>query len=149
MTKREITFICITALVMCIPMAIIAHKYQQAPLSSTIYDWNSIKVEATKTGERRQFLQAPTPTLDELELHVTTLNPGEAPHPPHKHPDEELIIIKEGTVESTVNGITKRVGPGSVIFQASNQLHGLRNVGTTQAVYHVIKWKTEKTPKAK
>ena len=149
MTKREITLICITALVMCIPTAIIAHKYQQAPLSSTIYDWNSIKVESTKTGERRQFLQAPTPTLDELELHVTTLNPGEAPHPPHKHPDEELIIIKEGTVESTVNGITKRVGPGSVIFQASNQLHGLRNVGTTQAVYHVIKWKTEKTPKAK
>jgi len=149
MTKREITFICITALVMCIPMAIIAHKYQQAPLSSTIYDWNSIKAETTKTGERRQFLQAPTPTLDELELHVTTLNPGEAPHPPHKHPDEELISIKEGTVESTLNGITKRVGPGSVIFQASNRLHGLRNVGTTQAVYHVIKWKTEKTPKAK
>lgn len=149
MTKREITFICITALIMCIPIAIIAHKDPQPPLSSTIYDWNDIKAEATKTGEKRQILQAPTPTLDELELHVTTLNPGEAPHPPHQHPEEELIIIKEGIVESTVNGITKRVGPGSVIFQASNQLHGLRNVGTTKAVYHVIKWKTEKTPKAK
>jgi quercetin dioxygenase-like cupin family protein len=34
----------------------------------------------------------------------------------------------------------KRVGPGSVIFQASNQLHGIRNVGQTTAVYHVIKW---------
>lgn len=146
MTKREITLVCITALIMCIPLAIIAHKHQQPPLSSTIYDWNDIKVEPTKTGEKRQFLQAPTPTLDELELHVTTLNPGEAPHPPHQHPDEELIIIKEGTVESTVNGITKRVGPGSVIFQASDQLHGIRNVGTTKAVYHVIKWKTEKTP---
>lgn len=149
MTKREITFICITALIMCIPMAIIAHKSQQPPLSSTIYDWNDIKAEPTKTGEKRQFLQAPTPTLDELELHVTTLNPGEAPHPPHQHPDEELIIIKEGTVESTANGITKRIGPGSVIFQASNQLHGIKNVGTTKAVYHVIKWKTAKTPKAK
>jgi quercetin dioxygenase-like cupin family protein len=130
-------------------MAIIAHNDQQAPLSSTIYDWNKIKVEATQTGEKRQLLQAPTPTLDELELHVTTLNPGEAPHPPHQHPDEELIIIKEGTVESMVNKTTKRVGQGSVIFQASNQLHGIKNVGTTQAVYYVIKWKTEKTPKAK
>jgi quercetin dioxygenase-like cupin family protein len=149
MTKREITFIGITALIMCIPMALIAHKDQQPPLSSTVYDWNTIKAEPTKTGEKRQFLQAPTPTLDELELHVTTLNPGEAPHPPHQHPEEELIIIKEGMVESTVNGITTRIGPGSVIFQASNQLHGLKNVGTTKAVYHVIKWKTEKTPKAK
>ena len=134
---------------MCIPIAIIARKAQQPPLSSTIYDWNDIRVEPTKTGEKRQFLQSPTLTLDELELHVTTLNPGQAPHPPHQHPDEELIIIKEGTVESTVNGITKRVGPGSVIFQASNQLHGIKNVGTTKAVYHVIKWKTGKTPKAK
>lgn len=146
MTKREISFVCITVLIMCIPMAIIAHKKQQQPLSSAIYDWNNIKVTATKTGEKRQFFQAPTPTLNELELHVTSLNPGEAPHPPHRHPDEELIIIKEGTVESTVNGITKRVGPGSVIFQASNQLHGIKNVGNTKAVYHVIKWKTEKTP---
>lgn len=127
----------------------VAHKNQQPEMSSAIFDWNSIKVEPTKTGEKRPFFQAPTPTLDELELHVTTLNPGEAPHAPHQHPDEELIIIKEGTVESTVNGIVKRVGPGSVIFQASNQLHGLKNVGTTRAVYHVIKWKTAKTPKGK
>lgn len=143
------TLICITVLIMCIPMAIIAHREPQPPLSSAIYDWNDIKAESTKTGEVRQFLRASTLTLDELELHVTTLNPGEAPHPPHQHPDEELIIIKEGTVESTVNGITKRVGPGSVIFQASDQMHGIKNVGTARAVYHVIKWKTEKTPKAK
>ena len=149
MTKRDITLVCITVLVMCIPIAILARRQQQPVLSSTIYDWNNIKVEPTKTGEKRQFLQAPTPTLEELELHVTTLNPGEAPHPPHRHPDEELIIIKEGILESTVNGITKRVGPGSVIFQASNQLHGIRNVGTTKAEYHVIKWKTGKTPRAK
>lgn len=134
---------------MCIPIAIVARKAQQPPLTSAIYDWNDIRVERTKTGEKRQFFQSPTLTLNELELHVTTLNPGEAPHPPHQHPDEELIIVKEGMVESTVNGITKRVGPGSVIFQASNQLHGIRNVGTTKAVYHVIKWKTEKTPDAK
>lgn len=147
MTRRDLTLIGITMLVMCIPLAIIAHKNQQPEMSSAIFDWSTIKVTPTKTGERRQFFQAPTPTLDELECHVTTLNPGESPHPPHQHPDEELIIIKEGTVESTANGIVKRVGPGSVIFQAANQLHGLKNIGTTQAVYHVIKWKTAKTGK--
>jgi quercetin dioxygenase-like cupin family protein len=32
------------------------------------------------------------------------------------------------------------VGPGSVIFQAANQLHAIRNAGDTPATYHVIKW---------
>ena len=44
-------------------------------------------------------MQQPTATLDELEIHITTLNKGETPHAPHQHPDEELVIVKEGTVE--------------------------------------------------
>jgi XRE family transcriptional regulator, regulator of sulfur utilization len=118
-------------------------------MGSSIFDWNSIEVKPTKIGATRKFFQAPTATLDELECHVTTLNPGETPHAPHKHPDEELIIIKEGTVESLVNGQLKRVGPGSVIFQASNQMHSIRNVGQTQATYHVIKWNSPGMLKAK
>ncbi len=100
-------------------------------------------------GRSRQVLRAPTATLDELELHVTTLPPGQSPHPPHKHPDEEIVIIKEGTVEATVNGQTRRLGPGSVIFQASNEMHGLRNVGDVPAVYHVIKWNSPGMLKAR
>ncbi len=109
-------------------------------MGSAVFDWSTIAAKPTKTGSSRQFFRAPTATLDELECHVTTLNPGESPHPPHKHPDEELIIVKEGTVEALVNGELKRVGPGSVIFQASNQLHGLKNVGDGPATYHVIRW---------
>ena len=115
-------------------------RSETSVMGSSVFDWNTIPVKQTKTGTVRQFFRAPTATLDELECHVTTLNPGESPHPPHKHPDEELIIVKEGTVEAFVNGEMKRVGPGSVIFQASNQMHGLRNVGNGPATYHVIRW---------
>ena len=107
---------------------------------STIFDWNSMTVQPTKVGAVRRLCQVPTATLDELEMHITTLNPGETSHAPHKHPDEELLIVKEGTVESLVNGEQRRVGPGSVIFQASNQMHGIRNVGEGPATYHVIRW---------
>jgi quercetin dioxygenase-like cupin family protein len=66
--------------------------------------------------------------------------PGQTPHTPHKHPDEEVLIIREGTVETFLGDRTQVVGPGSVIFQAANQLHSIKNVGTTPATYHVIKW---------
>ena len=115
--------------------------HEPAPImGSTAFDWTQIPVKKNAKGETRKFFQAPTATLDELECHVTTLNPGEIAHPPHRHPDEELLIIKEGTVECLVNGELKRVGPGSVVFQASNQLHNIKNVGDTPATYHVIKW---------
>jgi XRE family transcriptional regulator, regulator of sulfur utilization len=118
-------------------------------MGSTIFDWTGMTEKPNKTGTVRTVVQAPTATLDELEIHITTLNKGETPHAPHKHPDEEVIVIKEGTVESLVNGQLKRVGPGSIIFQAANQTHSIRNVGNGPAVYHVIKWNSPGMLKAR
>ena len=87
-------------------------------------------------------MRQPTATLEELEMHITTLKAGLASHDPHKHPNEELIILREGTLETLSDGVWKRVGPGSIIFNASNSLHAVRNVGTTSAVYHVINWRS-------
>jgi quercetin dioxygenase-like cupin family protein len=115
---------------------------QPASLSSQVYDWTTLKAQDTKTGARREVVRAPTATLDELEMHITTLNPGETSHAPHQHPAEEVIIVKEGTVESLVNGMQKRIGAGSIVFQASNQMHAIRNVGTVPATYHVIQWQS-------
>jgi quercetin dioxygenase-like cupin family protein len=114
----------------------------QKPLQkSTVFEWAGLEATANATGVRREVMRAPTPTLDELEIHVTTLNAGQVSHPPHRHPEEELLIVKEGTVETLQNGTARRLGPGSIIFHSSNDLHNIRNVGTTPATYHVIQWR--------
>jgi quercetin dioxygenase-like cupin family protein len=117
-------------------------------LGSTAFDWNSVPAKPTDVGSVRSFFKERTATLDELEVHVTTLDPGKSPHPPHRHPNEEMVIIRQGTADVLINGEWKRVGPGSVVFFASNQLHGLRNVGNEPAIYHVINWKSAATPDA-
>jgi XRE family transcriptional regulator, regulator of sulfur utilization len=111
-----------------------------AVMHSATFDWNGFKAEATKSGFRRECLDAHTATLDRLEVHATTLNPGQSPHPAHMHPEEEVIIVKEGVLESAQNDKINRVEAGGMIFQASNELHGLKNVGTKPAVYYVIKF---------
>jgi len=126
---------------------VVAHS-ETPVMQSSVFDWNAISAKPTAIGSVRQFFRSPTATLDELECHVTTLNPGAQSHPPHKHPNEELVIVREGTVEVLMNGEWKRVGPGSVIFNASNQLHALRNVGTGPATYHVINWQSPGSKKA-
>jgi XRE family transcriptional regulator, regulator of sulfur utilization len=121
----------------------------KTPMNSTVIDWSKLEVKTTKTGERRELFDGPTATLNNFEGHVTTLKPGEVPHPPHRHPDEEMVIIKEGTLEVTINGETKRAGAGSIFFYASNDLHGMKNVGDTTATYFVFRFITPKTPAAK
>ncbi len=121
---------------------------QRPVMGSKVFDWNSIPAIPTAVGSVRSFFKTRTATVEQLEVHVTTLNVGQSPHPPHRHPNEEMIIVRQGTVEALINGEWKRAGPGSVIFFASNQLHGLRNAGSGQAIYHVINWKTAATPEA-
>lgn len=116
-------------------------------IGPSVWEWNSIPVQTTDVGAIRNVVRGPTATLDELEMHITTLNPGLASHPPHHHPNEELVIVREGNVEVLSGGTWKRAGPGSIIFNASNSEHALRNVGTTPATYHVINWRTAATPR--
>jgi len=152
-TRRDVAVAAITTLALLgaagvRSLAAQAGQQQMPALQSAVFDWNAIPATPTKVGSVRQFVKGPTATLEQLEIHVTTLNAGETSHPPHSHPNEELVIVREGTVEALVQGEWKRVGPGSVVFNASNQLHGLRNVGAGPATYYVINWTTAVTPKA-
>jgi quercetin dioxygenase-like cupin family protein len=117
-------------------------RAQTPAMGSRTFDWDALKVDKTNVGERRDVVRAPTATLDELEMHITTLNAGQQSHPPHQHVAEELIIIKEGQLEAFINGEYRKVGPGSIVFQASNQLHTIRNIGKTPATYHVVQWQS-------
>ncbi len=138
MTSRREALFALAALAAGAKSASAADK--KPVMHSTVFDWESFKAEPTKVGSVRRVFQQPTATLDELECHITTLNPGASPHPPHTHPDEELIIVREGTIESSMNGVTRRAGPGSILFHASNEPHTVTNVGDVPATYHVIKW---------
>jgi quercetin dioxygenase-like cupin family protein len=114
---------------------------------SGIFDWEKLAVTPTKTGERRQVLSGSTVTMASLTCHVTSLNPLLAAHPAHIHPDEEIVVVKEGTMEATINGQSQRGGAGSIFFFASNDLHGMRNVANARAAYYVIRMITSATPK--
>ncbi len=131
------------------PFAAEAFAAQEQPekqplLGSTVFQWEAMKPVKNDHGEVRSLCKSPTATVDQLEMHVTTLDPGQSPHPPHRHINEELIILREGQLETLSDGKWVKVSPGSVIFNASNSLHGLRNIGAIPAVYHVINWSPNK-----
>jgi quercetin dioxygenase-like cupin family protein len=137
-TRRDVA---VAAIAVLLTVCVIGRAEQNPSLQkSAVFDWNSIPAKPTESGSVRLFFKGPTATLDSLDIHVTTLEPGKAPHPPHKHLNEELVIIKEGTLEVLENGDRKRAGPGSVLFIALNQLHGIRNPGPGTVTYYVVGW---------
>jgi quercetin dioxygenase-like cupin family protein len=111
---------------------------QSAVLPSKAFSFESIPVEASGPNHLRHVLDGETHAGVHIELHETELPPGGAPHPPHHHVHEEMILIREGLMEVTIAGHSAKLGPGSVAYVASNEEHGWHNAGTTRAHYFVL-----------
>ena len=112
-------------------------------LATTFVDWDSLTANPTAVGQVRQVFDNPTVAMDKLEVHITTLNPGMESHPVHRHSWEEMLLVKEGDFEVSINGVKHHAGPGSLVFFAANDPHNAKNVGTTPATYYVINFVTD------
>jgi uncharacterized cupin superfamily protein len=119
-----------------------ATRSAPAVMTSTVFHWADMKAEPTEAGEVRRVFRQATGTLDELECHVTTLQPNRASHAPHTHANEEVLIIREGNVEFFFKGAWHPATVGDVIFLTGTDAHGVRNAGTTPATYHVFAWQS-------
>jgi mannose-6-phosphate isomerase-like protein (cupin superfamily) len=97
-----------------------------------------LPVKTSATGSSQSITHGSLPTGEGVEMHNTVLLPGMEPHPPHQHEHSEWLFIREGNVEWLVDGKRQPAGPGDICYAASNQLHGLRNVGTVSAKYSVM-----------
>jgi quercetin dioxygenase-like cupin family protein len=138
-TRRDFAVAALSALVAVSAMAWADSKHKPV-MRSGVFNWSDLNALPTPQGERRAVFNGPTPTLAGLECHITTLNPGQSPHPPHRHADEELMVVKEGVLESVQGDQTNRVAAGGIIFEAANELHGIRNAGSSPATYYVIRF---------
>lgn len=95
-------------------------------------------VKLDNGGIQRPVMSGTLPTGEFIEIHETVLPAGKTPHPPHKHPNSEWLFIQAGKLEYNDNGKIIAVGPGDIVFSASNVSHGLNNVGTADATYIVF-----------
>jgi mannose-6-phosphate isomerase-like protein (cupin superfamily) len=111
---------------------------QGTAMPSAVYPFEKLPVRTADSAQYREAVKGKLATGESLEVHETTLAPGGAPHPPHHHAHSEMWMIREGSVEITVNGNSYQLGPGSVGFVRSNDEHGIKNAGTTPATYFVV-----------
>jgi mannose-6-phosphate isomerase-like protein (cupin superfamily) len=112
-----------------------------AKLPDGVVDLGSIEGSEPVAGCRVfTHYNGPTDQLSGLCAGMAVLEPGATPHPPHRHPEEEFLIIASGTGEIECAGETTAVGPGAVMYCAGNTLHGITNSGKVPLTFYWSKW---------
>jgi len=77
-----------------------------------------------------------------LHWHASSLAAGAVPHPPHRHPDEELVIPLSARLDIVREADVLPLRPGDAAFHPSECLHTLQ-AAERRAAYVVLRWRTE------
>src|SRR6476646_8850973 len=101
LTRRDLCAMLPAAL---LPAIIPSEAADANALPSAMYPFEKLTPHKSETTEIRSVLKGHLATSEALEVHETTLVPGGMPHPPHRHAHSEMWLIREGTVELTVEG---------------------------------------------
>ena len=109
-------------------------------LFDVVLDPSTAKVMQEPFGEHLLYFDGPTNELSLMVAGSVRLNAGASPHPPHQHPEEEFLLITEGTGEITVGGKLTKVGPGSMMYCDGGTMHGIVNTGDQPMLFYYYKW---------
>ena len=116
-----------------------SQKNDKTALPSKCYIYQDLAVKKNANGnEQRAVFDGATHAKIPVELHLTNLAPGMAPHAAHRHVHEEMVMLHKGQLDVTIEGKTTRVTSGSVVYVNSNEEHGWKNPGPDRAEYFVI-----------
>ncbi len=110
-------------------------------LFDVVMDPAAAKVVQEPSGEHIVYFDGPTNEVSLMVAGSLRLNPGATPHPPHRHPEEEFMLVTEGTGEILVGDKVSKVGPGSMMYCDGGTLHAIENTGTQPLLFYYYKWK--------
>jgi quercetin dioxygenase-like cupin family protein len=85
--------------------------------------------------------------IQNFSCHVSVLNHGRCPHPPHRHEDEEILVMLAGEADLLLPDLPgaeatrQRLRAGEFVFYPAHFAHTLQTVSEQPANYLMFKWK--------
>lgn len=113
---------------------------QQAHLQSLVIDPATAKLTHESFGDQRIYFDGSTEQLRALTVGSLALKAGMVPHPPHQHPEEEIMLVTEGTGVITVETKSYDAGAGSMMYCSAQRMHGI-TAGPNGLTFYFYKWR--------
>lgn len=91
----------------------------------------------------RQFLtyhEGESEYAKDILTGVAVIEPGRKIHPPHKHVEEEFLMILEGGGTWTIGMKNIPANAGGIMYSEPGELHGLLNSGDAPLKFTVFKY---------
>jgi mannose-6-phosphate isomerase-like protein (cupin superfamily) len=118
----------------------VATEFSASKIPEGVLDMTTTVPLALEGQKVFVYYNGPTDQLSGVSAGACVLEPGMSPHPPHRHPEEEFLIVGQGTGEIECDGKITKVGSGAMMYCAANTLHGITNTGAVPMTFYWSKW---------
>lgn len=111
-------------------------------IDQCVNSFEPAKAKPTRAGFEYWFATRDFADLTTVKLSI--VGPNLATHAPHRHIEDEFFFVIEGQAEFYLDGERRVVGPMTSLYAPSMREHGIKNAGTTELKYLVLKKYPEK-----
>jgi len=120
-------------------------RAQIAPVKAGVFPWAAVRgVEVGRGRVERVILVGSTLDLDSLEVRAVTLPTGAGPDSGATHDSlEQFMMVKEGKLWVTLNGVSRALGAGSVALALPGDRIIRSNIGGTPATYYLFTYRSK------
>ena len=129
MIARSIGLAIATLAVLGCDQANKAEPPTEPTVSTAVLTEETAKSSTEEWGEFVEYFGGETQGLSDLLSGTATIKPGLEIHPPHKHAEEEFLMVLEGEGEWSVGGKTFTATAGDMLYAAAWDVHGIKNTG--------------------
>lgn len=91
-------------------------------------------------GEFYPYFTEDTPATRNHLTGVAVIRPGQEIHPPHRHSEEEVLMVLEGEGTWSLLGEDFPAKAGDILYAKPWDIHGIRNTGASDLRFVVVKY---------
>jgi len=108
--------------------------------ASAIMSASEVTEDVADWGSFLPYFTQDTHVLSPVLVGVAKIDAGQQIHPPHRHGDEEYLMVTKGRGIWSLNGVQTPANEGDILFARAWDYHGIRAADDSPLEFVVFKY---------